>query len=198
MKKISTVLAINISKEAKDQRPVEVIAYGLEIILNLGTQLAVLSILSYLLGIFPTVMISVIVAVIFRTFSGGTHLSSFSSCTMVSLISFISIGYMAAKIAINTEVLMALYLINFLLLAKWAPYSPKRKYSKNKRRAIKQICIALLLVAFCTSFYLPIQEPYIIALALGLTWQTISITPWGVNLIAKADNLLKERGEKNV
>lgn len=198
MKKISAALALTISREAKDQRPVEIIAYGLEIILNLGTQLAVLSILSYLLGIFPTVMISVMAAIIFRTFSGGTHLSSFRSCTAVSVITFIAIGYIAAKVAINNEVLIVLYLINLLLLAKWAPYNPKRKYSKNKRRALKQLCIALLLVAFWTSLYLPIQEPYLIALALGLTWQTISITPWGVNIIAKADNLLKERGEKNV
>ncbi|WP_003545794.1 accessory gene regulator ArgB-like protein [Desulfotomaculum nigrificans] len=193
MNKIAKRLAVNITKEAEDQRPVEIIAYGLEIIFNLGTQLAILGLVSYFLGIFPEVLISVVFAIILRTFSGGSHLSSFLSCTVISVLIFTAIGYVASILVISKEVLMGLFLINSLLLARWAPYSTKRKYSEARRKMLKQTCFSILLVALLISLYLPIPQFLITAVALGLTWQSISITPLGVNIITKVDNFIERR-----
>lgn len=190
MKKLATHLALTIRNKGESQVPVEIVSYGLEIVLNLGTQLTLLAIISYLLDIFPTVMIAVLAAIIFRTFSGGNHFSTFISCTVVSILLFIGIGYLAKLLSIRSEVIIILFFTNACISARWAPYNPKRKYSESKKRALKFTSVLLLLGTLNICLLLPIKDSLVTAMALGLTWQTLSITPLGVAFIRKADVLI--------
>lgn len=195
MKNLATQIATAITKEAENQKPIEIIIYGLEILLNLGIQLSILALVGYFLGIFPTVMVSVLTAVVFRTFSGGNHFSTFISCTVISTVLFTGIGYISSQILIKPEVNIGLIMINTILVAKWAPYNPKRKYGWRKKRTLKLISISLLLGMFSLGMLLPVKESLVNAVALGLTWQTVSITPLGIVIIRKADQLIHKGKE---
>ena len=200
MKLLAIWLANRIIKGAGDGRPVEVIAYGLEILLNITMQLALLALLGYLFGILPTVMAAVLPTVFYRTLSGGSHFATFWSCTLASMIIFILLGYISVSFKGTGAIIITAYLVMVLLAWKWAPYNPNRFFEKHKIRALKTMSICYLMILLLLSLTVSVNDSLKGAAMLGLAWQTLNITPLGATLIGTANQLVNRRkeGVKNV
>ncbi len=187
MKQLADRLAAALVREASFERPVEVVAYGLEIILNITVQTIIIMLTAYLLNIFLTVLAALISAIIFRSLSGGTHCSNFYSCTILSTSVFIAIGYLALKVSIDMYLLVAVYAIMLLATAIWAPVKMQKALIKRKAVILKICSLAFLMLMFGISTAIQLQEELITATTMGLTWQVFSITPLGTYMISKAD-----------
>ena len=200
MKLLAIWLANRIVKGAGDGRPVEVIAYGLEIILNITMQLALLALLGYIFGILPTVMAAVLPTVVYRTLSGGSHFSTFWSCTLVSMIIFTVLGYIVVSFKGDSGIIITAYLLMVLVAWKWSPYNPNRFFEKHKIRALKMVSICYLMIFLILSLTVSVNDSLKGAVMLGLAWQTLNITPIGATLIGAANQLINGRkeGVKNV
>ncbi len=187
MKQLADRLASALVREASFERPVEVVAYGLEIIINITVQTIIIMITAYLLNIFPTVLAALISAIIFRSLSGGTHCSNFYSCTVLSTSVFMAIGYLALKVSMDMFLLIGVYTIMLLATTAWAPVKTQKTLVKRKAIMLKVSSLAFLMLMFGISTAIQLQEELITATTMGLTWQVFSITPLGTYMISKAD-----------
>lgn len=187
MKQLADRLASVMVREARFDRPVEVVAYGLEIIFNITIQTIIVMITAYLLHIFPTVLVALISAVIFRSLSGGTHCSNFYSCTVLSTTVFISIGYLALKITMDMYLLVTVYAIILLATAIWAPVNTQKALRKSKATMLKLSSLTFLVLIFGISTTFQLQQELIVATVMGLAWQVFSLTPLGIFVISKVD-----------
>lgn len=191
MKQLADRLASVMVREARFDRPVEVVSYGLEIIFNITVQTIVIMITAYLLHIFPTVLAALISAVIFRSLSGGTHCSNFYSCTVLSTTVFISIGYLALKITMDMYLLVTIYAIMLLATAIWAPVNTKKALRKRTATMLKISSLAFLILMFGISATLQLQKELIAATVMGLAWQVYSLTPLGIFMLSKVDEFFQ-------
>jgi len=187
MKQLADRLASALVRESGFERPVEVVAYGLEIILNITVQTVIIMITAHLLNIFPTVLAALISAIIFRSFSGGTHCSNFYSCTVLSTSVFIAIGYLALKVSMDMFLLIGVYTIMLLATTVWAPVKTQKTLMKRKAIMLKVSSLAFLLLMFGINTAIQLQEELIAATVMGLAWQVFSITPLGIYVISKVD-----------
>jgi len=187
MKQLADRFASAMVREACFDRPVEVVAYGLEIILNIIVQTGIILIIACILHIFPTVLIAIISAIIFRSFSGGTHCSNFYSCTVLSTTVFISIGYLALKITMGTYFFVTVYTIMLLATTIWAPVNTQKVLKKRTATLLKLSSLTFLMLMFGISTTLQLQKELIAAAVMGLAWQVFSLTPLGIFIISKVD-----------
>lgn len=192
MKWLANYIAAKLVDETNYNRPIEVVSYGLEVILNIACQFVILLIIGYTFNCVTTIMAASISAVVLRNLSGGGHCSNFHRCTFLSCTIFTLIGFFSQRICLNMEFIVSIYLIMLLLVIIWAPVS-NRLWSYQKRIFFKissSICLLALLLLSLHS-----KEELVVAVMLGLAWQTFTITPAGLLVISKIDSYLGLRKE---
>ena len=183
-----------IAKEMANSEAEDVISYGVEIVLGVLFQFIVILGTAACLGVFQAVSAVLFSAVIFRIFSGGGHCTGYYRCLMVSIFTFIPLGYLAYHLADlrHNQLIMVigtLFVVIFTLM--WAPAeNPKHPIGgKNKRYRLKIIC--LILIAVFILMLVGFGAGIIISgIFVGLLWQTFTITPLGTAWLHRADRLL--------
>ncbi|MBO8138854.1 MAG: accessory gene regulator B family protein, partial [Desulfotomaculum sp.] len=190
---ILDLLASHLIKNSKTEVPEDVISYGLEVILNLLVQLAVIIFIGYIFGFLPAVLAAVIPAIIYRSLSGGIHISSFVGCTAVSTLAFSLIGYISSKIILDTFTVTAVYICLIAAAVVWSPFSPKRNLTKKRLISFKVMSTLFLLVILAVCLLYLNNTHLSTAVVLGLTWQTLTITPPGIWIIKRLDILIHSR-----
>ncbi|RYD01536.1 hypothetical protein N752_30000 [Desulforamulus aquiferis] len=198
MKTFAKIIAKWLTTEDSKNRDVAVIAYGLEILLNIGFQVLILVMVGLLLDITQTILAAVIPTIIYRTLSGGSHFSTFWSCTVVSTLIFTFIGYMTKDSNSNIFLLMAVYILIIIITYLWAPYNPNRFFDNIKKQKLKKASMIYLIFVMFSSIGLNISHPLVDACMVGLVWQSAIITPWGANVIKFLDHILNIRKEENL
>lgn len=193
MQALAHYLANYIVREAKTNKSVEVIAYGLELVLNLLVQLMIILSIAYIFNILPTVVCVIIPAILFRVLVGGGHCSTFISCTFTSVILFTMLGYLAYIISFNLLWVFIIYLILFLLVITYAPLEPRGVRPKSSTIKIKIASCVFLFLVFLLCIKLYEHNHMITAFIFGLCWQVFSITPPGAWAIRKLDNLMNRK-----
>lgn len=194
MKKYAYALASKLVSGSDNNQPLDIITYGLEILINVIVQLSFLSIVGYLFGILPMVLSAVIPTIIFRYFSGGSHLSSFTSCTIVSTLIFCSIGFVASLIKLDSKLIVLIFLLIMFITYKYAPNSPNRNFNRKRIQTLKLFSLLYLTIVIIIILSFQINRNLINAVVLGVLWQSFVLTPIGLKIISIFDIILEHKG----
>jgi len=174
--------------------------YGLEIIMGVLIKGAVLFTLAYLLNIVPQVALALAVAGLFRLLSGGGHCTGYWRCLVLGVTIYLLIGLAAA----NTAGLVTLHLLKIMAgiviimsvacTVKWAPGVVPYRVLDGKREINMFKTLSLLYLLFWAGLIIHLADrancSLMLSALLALAMQTISFTPWGYGLLARADRLM--------
>lgn len=183
---------------------VDVVRYGIQIVLYGASGFITIFLGGWILGCLATTLEAALVAAVVRSFSGGAHSRSPVICTLIGMIIAPLMGFIALKAGpfLSISLLLVLVLGGFVpclvLIFSLAPVDntanpiTSERHRRNLRR--RAIGVVLLLTAVqVTLISLQIAPQAVLAMSLGLWWQTFSLTRAGHWFAAAVDNLF-ERG----
>ncbi|KEF36868.1 protein possibly involved in post-translational modification of quorum-sensing peptides [Schinkia azotoformans MEV2011] len=171
--------------------------YGFELLIGYFIKVLLLLTIAVSLHITLQTIFLVLAFVSLRIFSGGHHLSTYLSCMIFSLGLFILLAVVATNppqilinhLLITLHVAIILGMVSISCLPKENNNNPIIKSKKGIPYFVLTIWYFILLVG-----YLFDMEPTLILSSLfGLMLQYTSLTPIGVKIIEKVNQLLVER-----
>ncbi len=182
-----------------DEGDVDVIRFGLEIVLGALLKVVAITLVSYLLGIMPLVLAVLLTSSSFRLVSGGVHFHTFARCTAFSIFSAVFIGYIAMMFGprLNaTELVLVIgcvALVGYHITLRWAPADTEHKpiTNESKKRKLKMLSriyvflwAAIATVVVMLLHQTPFLHSMVIASIGGFALQVISIIPFTYRCIA--------------
>lgn len=187
IKKLSHNIACYLSCELDyEDDKIEILSYGLQILLGTSFKVTSIMLVAYLLGIFRTTSIALISFVTFRRIIGGTHYDTYSKCFLASTVSIIILGMMGSVIEIKEMLILVLtllvYIQGLLSIIVWVPAGTEKKRIKNEalRKKIKRKAVALITVwaasVICIKDF--ISGKYIFSSILGVLLAFLFTTPF--------------------
>lgn len=210
---ITEKIAIKIGNNARlflnsDEDKEQIIIYGAINLLQIIFAILWVMIFGFLLGVFYEALLFSITTGILRKYSGGVHASSPSRCiiigTSIACITGISIDNTLYKLDTFTVLWMciAFIVLALIIVIKKAPVDSAKKPITNieeKKQFKKKSIIAILVFTVLILILFILNQKYsgiyyirlIESISLGLFWQAITLTTYGVSLIDKIDFLLK-------
>ncbi|MGI9951638.1 accessory gene regulator B family protein [Moorellaceae bacterium AZ2] len=177
----------------------EIALYGLQTIVYPLTGLLGIILVGWLWGCLGTTLVAAFGAAFLRLWSGGAHSRSPLTCTLVGMAVFPSMGKIADLAAPATTV-PVLHLVLAAGLAvclstvyRLAPVDSPAKpiLSADYRRNMRRLSVAAVLLITATQVALLKAGALnlVLALSLGLWWQTFSLTRAGHRFAASVDKL---------
>lgn len=192
---------VGLSAEEED-----VVRYGLQLVVYGSCGFITILLAGWILGCMATTLEAALVMAVMRSFSGGAHSRSPVICTIVGMISASLMGLAALKVSPLLSWISLLLivlggfvpcfgLILFLAPVDCAanPIRSTRHRRDLRRRAI--LALFLLTAGQVTLTGLQIGLQAVLAMSLGLWWQTFSLTHAGHWFAAAVDNLFLRGGE---
>ena len=181
--KICTILTNKIRKEMPeiDDERAEVIMYGLQNIIGELPKIFLIFIVAYLLGIMKLTLISFIVIVAYRSFSGGIHMKTHISCIIYTLSLYCGTALLGKYVIIEG---MSKYMIGIacwvfcmIMIKLYAPADTENvPILRKKERKQKQILSYIVLtVEFIIALTINIPSVTTIII-IGDFIQTLMIT----------------------
>ncbi|MCR4399977.1 MAG: accessory gene regulator B family protein [Syntrophomonadaceae bacterium] len=173
------------------------VAYGLEILLDGLSQVAVVLAIAWAAGVLAETALVMAVAMAYRRVSGGVHCTAYSRCLVLSAAVFPLLGravqacgglpqlaaWRWAGMAAATAIALA-----------WAPAgSPVRPLPEGDRRRGLRARSLLALSAAVFALLLapaPAGTWWADALVVGMLWQSFTLTPLGFRFIGQVDRWL--------
>ncbi len=206
LKKISAELGAKLGKRLLfEQDRIDILAYGLEILLGVLLKTTILMLFSYWLGIFNTTICCTMSFIIFRIFGGGVHLSTYCRCLVVGLTILLALGKFAT-INIDIDVLLILlwlvFSVGLFTIVKWVPAGTEKKQvtDKTKRIKLKKQVFGILIV-WTSINYLMIQSQYVnycFANILGSFTSFMLMTPIGYKGLHILETILNTKQRRNL
>lgn len=128
---------------------------GMEVFFLNFTKLVIIYSTALFLGLPKEVAIFHSSFMLIRFFSYGAHAVSSLACTSISLLLFVGIPYVLQEGLLPSELLLLINLVNFILLAKYAPGKTKKNFlgDKEHQRLLKRRSLIgnlLVLLVFLT------------------------------------------------
>lgn len=202
MRRLATMIACQVTGQSEIQQDMQMVAYGLELLIDGLIQILVILGVAWLLGLFLPVAIVLGVAGLYRRYSGGVHCTAFYRCLMVSTGVFLGLGYITRVLGqhgfIYTFYWVALG-ASLLMAFRWAPadnpVKPIPTVAKRIELRHKSLLTALIATAMViwTSYGRLLDPLVITGITLGILWQSFTITPWGYRFIGLLDRCLTIR-----
>jgi accessory gene regulator B len=163
--KLAYNFSILLKKKVPEARSVEVMHFGMIIILNLLLTVILSVIFSLILGTFSETSITLVGFVLLRQFSGGYHLKNTDACVISSSILLIAIPFIDHY---SQPISMYLNYFTLLTLLLFAPHTYKFSYKEAPRTYVKFKIIAILIVV--------VNFIFIESSILSLTFFTVSLS----------------------
>lgn len=186
LKRISYILAKYIAENKNENHKQKYIYYySLQIIISTITELTILFLAAWVLGLLKEVIVCLIVLIPIRLYAGGYHASTFGKCILHTLV--IIIGTAAiSKLASNYYSLILniiFFTIVIIITLKYAPYdTPNRLIiSKEYRKSLKIKSLVLNIIWFIISTYLLISNFYIYFvpfIGFSVLVASFTLVPW--------------------
>ena len=187
--------ATGLEKDKTDQ-----LRYGLEIILGTLIKGALLFYLAYLFNVLPHVALALAAAGSFRLLSGGAHCSSYGRCLVLGVAVYLLTGLAAVSMAkfATPPLLTGMAAIVTLGAAactfKWAPGEVPCRAMGGRREIMTFKVLSLLYLALWAALFLHLASrvngSLLLASLLALAVQTLSFSPLGYGLVARADQFM--------
>ncbi|KKM09589.1 hypothetical protein SY88_18575 [Clostridiales bacterium PH28_bin88] len=194
---IATAVGKWVSERSGQSHSATVLAYGADILFEALVKLVLLSIGSIMLGTTGIVAVVVFTASSFRLLTGGAHCTVYYRCLVSSLLIFLGLGsilQMTSPILLgwSEQVLLVPLVLSLYWIFRWAPVPPENKPLRNEkdRLARKRWAVALCLVVTAALYIAGTSRWWVWAVALGLSWQSFTLTPAGHTLLKGLDTLL--------
>lgn len=187
-KKITDSLTNLLNKNYNlDTKELAYFNFGLKVVIGVIIEVLIMLTIAYLFNIFWPVLIASISFLVIRPYGGGVHLPTYFSCMIVTLIIFLSIGFITSRVETNLIstliIILSVSISGFILLNKYAPADTKtipisdpeqRKVLKSKA---KTILYAWTIISITASFITNKHLDLIFASSLGMFSQLISTHP---------------------
>ena len=190
--KIAQRLTAN-SKQVVDE---DVVRYGAEVTLGAVFQISVFLLIAYLCGIFLEILGILFASAVLRRYSGGVHCSTYYSCTLSGLVTYLLLAYLLRYF--SSEFFIVYFTITatlcYSIVYRFAPMdNPSNRINDlaKKRQLRFKSCIILTFILLLSFFlYSSGYYVYAVSLLLGLLWQSLTLTPGGELYIAAWDRFL--------
>lgn len=160
VEKISESLTNKIRKEMSDidDERAEVINYGLQILIGEFPKTFILLGLAYLLGVFKLTLITFLILMPYRTFSGGVHLKTHIGCIVTTCVFYSGTALLAKYVILSNMVkyilIVLLGIFGIIMIKLYAPADTEnvpilsKKIRKQKQIFSYVFFIIGLIIAF--------------------------------------------------
>nr|WP_142415616.1 accessory gene regulator B family protein [Hathewaya massiliensis] len=185
--KLSNNLALNINQHMKkDDEEFEKLKYGLTVLLINITKMTVLLIAAFTLGIFKYTFLYLLCFVIIRSFAFGVHAEKSLNCTLSNLIIFLGGTYLSNILRLDNYGITIIFMLNLLLLYKYAPADTKARpiVGKKLRRKLKIKALISASVLMIIALIVPNNMCKTI-IALAVLSEGLCITPLTYKILKK-------------
>ena len=181
--KICMFLTNKMKKEMPDidDERAEVINYGLQIILGEIPKIFIMLGIAYLLGVFKLSLITFLIILPYRTFSGGFHLKTHLGCIICTSLMYTGPAFLAKYVNLDGVIkiitIMLLWTFAMIMITLYAPADTEnvpilRKSERTQKRVLSYITLTIALIAAALIDNQIISNIIII----GYLFQTCSIT----------------------
>ena len=183
IEKITQTLTDKIRKEMPevDDERAEVINYGLQILFGELPKTFIILGIAYLLGIFKLTLITFLIIMPYRTFSGGFHLKTHIGCIVVTTAFYCGVAFLSKSIVLSEIakylLIIAVAVFGVVMIKLYAPADTENVpiVSKKIRRQKQILSYVSLIVALVIA---GIVKDRIISniIIFGYLTQTLMIT----------------------
>ena len=181
--KICMFLTNKMRKEMPDidDERAEVINYGLQIILGEIPKIFIMLGIAYLLGVFKLSLITFLIILPYRTFSGGFHLKTHLGCIICTSLMYTGPAFLTKYVNLDGVIkiitIMLLWTFAMIMITLYAPADTEnvpilRKSERTQKRVLSYITLTIALIAAALIDNQIISNIIII----GYLFQTCSIT----------------------
>ncbi|BCV20175.1 accessory gene regulator ArgB-like protein [Moorella sp. Hama-1] len=179
--------------------------FGLQMLVYTVTGFLSICLAGWLLGVLALTLVVTLAAASLRLFAGGAHSRSPLTCNLLGMIVAPLLGKLAALAAplITPAGLLVIILAGFIVavVVAWrrAPVDSPAKpiTSPAERRKLRSLSLLLVILIAALQVFILVtlqSAPLVLALSLGLWWQTFSLTRAGHWFAILIDNLMAKGG----
>lgn len=155
--KICLFLLNKIKKEMPDvdDERAEVILYGLQILIGELPKVIIVLMIGALLGIFKLTVLTIIILMPYRTFSGGFHLHTHLGCIIATTINYCGIALLGKYIVLGKTVTYilatAVWIFGVIMIKMYAPADTEnvpilRESERRQKRILSYITLTIGLI----------------------------------------------------
>lgn len=169
------------SVDGYDESKADEISYGLQLLIGEVPKFFITFILAWLLNIIDLTIISFIIILPYRMFSGGFHLRTHLGCIIATNTMYIGSAYLASILNFDNTIkyiLIAItFIFSFVMISKYAPADTEnipvlQKKERKKRKICSFVIVGIELIIAIVIPYKVISNMIII----GIIVQTLTIT----------------------
>ncbi|SFU60611.1 accessory gene regulator B [Clostridium sp. DSM 8431] len=169
------------------EEDLEIIDYGIKVIVSNFFKIVILFVTAYLLGIFKYTLLALCSFAFLRTFACGVHANSTFQCIIMNFILFIGNVYTSIFHPLNNKLLFLFFLISIIILMLYAPADTAERplISKSLRKSLKIISLisAIILFIICHFINNSICQTIII---YSMLLESLSVMPLFYKLLGKS------------
>jgi len=201
---ISATIGRYISAKTGNQHQENLLIYGAEVVLGSMLKIILVVTTSSLLGMRNEMLIIVFAAGMFRLLTGGAHASSYYRCLVSSLIIFTSLGYLfnvslPCFTSTNSVHFSPFLLSGFIWVLRYAPIPPENKpLKREKDYRNRKVYACLIYLTISGLFYYTDTIWWMLAVSIGIIWQSFTLTQLGHRLIIGLDSIMTNSIRKGV
>lgn len=202
--KLSYWLAYKLAQKV-ERDDIDYIRYGIEVTLSLFSKFIVF----FMIGIFLDILIELFAIIvsfaIFRSISGGVHMSTYLRCLTTSIIMFVFPAYFLKNFPVNNNstlvILLITLLISIIVVIYYVPVeAANRPIPKEKHKVFKIIFLLFLVLWFSINILIQYRLPSLqyvsVFSSLGILLQNFTLIPLGYNALSIIDQYLDRRKKR--
>lgn len=170
----------------KSDEELEIINYGLQVLILNFLKLLLLFITAYLLGILKYTVLAVFVFSALRTFASGVHAKTTLICITSNYILFLGNVYLSKFINYNFFMILLIFILSMIFIILYSPADTKERPIINKelRKSLKIKSIILVIIFFIVSLIINIKI-YSNIIAFAILEESFCTTPIAYRLLGK-------------
>ena len=165
-----------------DDDRAEVINYGLELVIGEIPKTLALIIIAYMFGVLKLTILTLLLIMPYKTFSGGVHLKTHIGCIVATSLLYIGTAFLSKHIIFDKQyikyiAILAVWIFSMVMIKLYAPADTEnvpilREKDRKFKRVLSYITMTLTLTASL------IVKDGVISniLIFGTLFQTITIT----------------------
>ncbi|OOB76499.1 MULTISPECIES: accessory gene regulator ArgB-like protein [Clostridium] len=143
---------IKLNGNIKDQRDLDRINYSLQVILGDLLKIIILICMFLSLSRIKYFLFSLLILSSMRTFLGGYHCKTFTTCFCFSLVFFLITSFVGPMIPkLSNNIYYIISLINILIVVLYAPFPNIKRPIKTKKRRQNLKLLSIFSLIFWTS-----------------------------------------------
>ncbi|WP_258359455.1 accessory gene regulator ArgB-like protein [Moorella sulfitireducens (nom. illeg.)] len=180
---------------------VEVVAFGLEVVMGAGLQLVIFAATAWYLDLVPEMMAALVTMATYRLLAGGVHCSAYYRCLILSLLTLVILAFLGRWLpgalgGYLPGAIVPVFTAGLLIAWRRAPADVEAAPIINpaRRALLKKACYLWLLFWFAIieyGCYRGWPGSVLATSLLALVFQSLALTPAGFTAVGWADSLLK-------